>query len=1085
MSSTTRLLAINSNNLRRGVLHRRCLFNQQHSTTHGRCSKQGAQWSHNRSRFSSPSTLSRHFSSLPASNDADDTEKQHNTIRTTDTIVLPKLNLLSTLESSPFQATKTPAKNEDDATIEKVTDGTAEQAQTAEKAKPSLEELLKVDLFSQSWSGPDTERYQSSRYSQTYQRDDRSQSTYQRDDRSQTYQRENRSQTTYQRENRSQPYQRENRSQYQRENRNTSLHSFERNDRRPLRNSNPLGSSTPTYTPIYAAAAAPPSPEKTKLDTILQESNKLLQSLTNNNGSSTLQLMDFDGVMTKLSRFNSEMESKANDNNDERGFRRGYGQESSLKREAADKCIELLQALERNYDCILQHARPSDDVAPEDILPETKHSQLMPSASSYNHVLHTLAHSGKGQRVAAEASATLDRMLDRCRKYLEMTKDPSLPLPPPEPTIITFNSAIHAIAKSGAGSSGYMAEEVFSKMEEWHSQCRAQNESDENRLFYKGVAPDPRTLAVVLDAWANRDEVKGFAPERAESILNMAINRRRAYVKSVRGEDSDSYLESEVESDSFIDYDDDDIIEEEYVDEELATGEEVVQRSAEADLEVKEEATDNTEAEYLQPKESCEPFLRPNTVAFNTCINTWATCGRGRMAAVRTQELLSQMEAISESGELDLPDTDATDDIDSDESSFVDHSLRPNARSYSMVMKAWANVAKMERWSSEDAAEQCEDILNRMELRGASDVSVRPNLVAYVTTITAWSRTKAAHAPSRAEHILNRMIDLYYDGNDVELPSLEGDVEHAKHDAPFNAVITAYARSSDPNAAERAFAVLERLEVSPIAPTVFTYNAVMDVCAKHGDPERALQILEKMQALSVTPDSTSYDTILNAFARHDKSGSADRAWELLRQWEEERAAGDNDTFIPSQVGYSAVINGFAKVSGTEYGGMKTVKKAKEVYDRLIEQKKRGVIYGESDPVANSCFLNCCANIYGTRAERKEALILAIKAFEEMKRDPSLHGEPGQFTFGTMMKACSKLSADAAERNRLLESLFQQSCNRGLLSKSTLGQFLRHTPDEFSTKVILQMGGSKREIPPEWHRNVPGKHKPTPTERDRY
>mmetsp|Transcript_362 Transcript_362/g.766 ORF Transcript_362/g.766 Transcript_362/m.766 type:complete len:1073 (+) Transcript_362:98-3316(+) len=1072
MSSTTRLLAINSNNLRRGVLHRRCLFNQQHPTSHRRCSHQAAQWSshHNRSRFSSSSALSRHFSSLPASNDADDNEKQHTNIRTTDTIVLPKLNLLSALESNPFQATKTPAKKDD----AKVT-GTAEQAQIAEKAKPSLEELLKVDLFSQSWSGPDTERYRSSRYSQTYQRDDRSQ----------TYQRENRSQT-YQRENRSQTYQRENRSQYQRENRNTSLHSFERNDRRPLRNSNPLGSSTPTYAPTYAAAAAPPSAEKSKLDSILQESNKLLQSLTNNNGSSTLQLMDFDGVMTKLSRFNSEMESEANDNIDERVFRRGHGEKSSLKREAADKCIELLQALERNYDCILQHARPSDDVAPDDVLPETKHSQLMPSASSYNHVLHTLAHSGKGQRVAAEASATLDRMLDRCRKYLDMTKDPSLPLPPPEPTIITFNSTIHAIAKSGAGSSGYIAEEVFSKMEEWHSQCRVQNESDENRSFYKGVAPDARTLAVVLDAWANRDEVKGFAPERAESILNIAINRRRAYVKSVRGEDSDSsYLDSEVESDSFIDYDDD-IIEEEYVDEELATGEDDVQQSAEAELKVKEEATDDSEAEYLQSKESCGPFLRPNTVAFNTCINTWATCGRGRMAAVRTQELLSQMEAISESGELDLPDTiDADGDIDSDESSFVDHSLRPNARSYSMVMKAWANVAKMERWSSEDAAEQCEDILNRMELRGASDVSVRPNLVAYVTTITAWSRTKAAHAPSRAEHILNRMIDLYYDGNDVELPSLEGDVEHAKHDAPFNAVITAHARSSDPNAAERAFAVLERLEVSPIAPTVFTYNAVMDVCAKHGDPERALQTLEKMQALSVTPDSTSYDTILNAFARNDKSGSADRAWELLRQWEEERAAGENDTFIPSQVGYSAVINGFAKASGTEYGGMSTVKKAKEVYDRLIQQKEIGVIYGESDPVANSCFLNCCANIYGTRAERKEALILAIKAFEEMKKNPSLHGEPGQFTFGTMMKACSKLSADAAERNRLLESLFQQSCNRGLLSKSTLGQFLRHTPDEFSTKVILQMGGSKREIPPEWHRNVPGKHKPTPTERDRY
>ena len=126
-------------------------------------------------------------------------------------------------------------------------------------------------------------------------------------------------------------------------------------------------------------------------------------------------------------------------------------------------------------------------------------------------------------------------------------------------------------------------------------------------------------------------------------------------------------------------------------------------------------------------------------------------------------------------------------------------------------------------------------------------------------------------------------------------------------------------------------------------------------------------------------------------------------------------------------------------------------------------------------------LNCCANIYGTRSERREALIMAITAFEDMKKDPHLHGEPGQYTFGTMMKACSRLSGDAAEKNRLMESLFQQTCKRGLLSKSTLGQFLRHTPNHFNTKVILNMGGSKREIPSDWHRNVPKWQKPTPTE----
>lgn len=1066
--------------LRRSVLHRSCF---QHKS-----SVQSHSWplllkskacSHRSMRFASSSNMSRCFSSLP-SNDAED-EKQQEEVANIDTIILPKLDLLGEIEAiqlkenesspsgniiqkadeidqeavkeensniidssfqqqagtlekiydvlteSPFQQQGSTLENIDGVIIEN--DDSPDQKATvkSESPKPSLLDLLKTDLFVESWSGPVTDKYESSR----------------------------RSQTTPRKDDRAEPY------------------SLEAKDF--LWNSDSLleskgSKSTPT-----------PSPERTKLDNILQQSNELLDSLSKNDGSSTLQLMDFDNVMAQLSQFNSELESETNDDRVEKVWSQGHRENNSLKREAADKCAELLQALERNHDCMLQ----DDEVSSKTIPFETKHTQLVPNAASYNITLHTIAHSGKGQRVAMEASDILDRMLDRCNKYLEMDKGSSSSLPPPEPTIITFNSAIHAIAKSGADGAGFMAEEIFSKLEDWKSRCNTLNSSQDG--CYKGVEPNSRTLACLLDAWSNRDKVKAFSPERAESILNMAIHRRRAYVKSVRGEDYDSPIlsfDSQAETDHFID---DDVIVEEYVDEDFGEKESVVEKEdVGEELNLNEEATKTgIEMDIEQQNASCEPFLRPNTVAFNTCINAWATSGRGRMAAERTQELLSQMEAISESGELDLPDTDIDNDIGNDGSTLADHSLRPNVRSYSMVMKAWANVHKMERGSFEDAAEQCESILKRMEIRCASDISVRPNLVAYVTTITAWSRTNSAQAASRAENILNRMVDLYYDGDNIELPMLEGDLENAKHDAPFNSVITAYARSSDPNASERAFAVLERLEVSPIAPSVFTYNSVMDVCAKHGDPERALQLLDRMRDFSITPDDTSYDTVLNAFARHEESGSAERAWDLLRQWEEDSVSGEDTGFVPSRVSYSSVINGFAVASGKDYGGMHTVKKAKDVYDTLIDRTKNGAIYGDADPVANSCFLNCCANIYGTRSERREALIMAITAFEDMKKDPQLHGEPGQYTFGTMMKACSRLSGDAAEKNRLMESLFQQTCKRGLLSKSTLGQFLRHTPNHFNTKVILNMGGSKREIPSDWHRNVPKWQKPTPTEDNRY
>jgi len=233
-----------------------------------------------------------------------------------------------------------------------------------------------------------------------------------------------------------------------------------------------------------------------------------------------------------------------------------------------------------------------------------------------------------------------------------------------------------------------------------------------------------------------------------------------------------------------------------------------------------------------------------------------------------------------------------------------------------------------------------------------------------------------------------------------------------------------------------------------------------------------------MKGKNITPDSTSYDTVLNAFARDNKPGSAERAWDFLCQLEEERISGESN-FVPSSVSYATIINAFAQASGRENGGLSTVKKAQEIYEKLIDQMKEGIIYGRADPFANSCFLNCCANMRGTGSERKEALVIAITAFEEMKKRPDIIGEPNQYTFGTMMKVCARLSSNADEKNRLMESLFVQACKRGMLSKAVLGQFLRHTPSQLNMRVILSLGGTKREIPDTWYRNVPQKHWPAP------
>lgn len=809
--------------------------------------------------------------------------------------------------------------------------------ETAQRSKPSLSELLQTDIFTKSWAEPDREE-----------------------------------------------------SIHRRSELKHGRRSFRmnRSENRPSNSWTPSSGSAANEIPPSTSWHDDELPRQHSLaeieyNKILEQTNKLLEALTINDDSSTLQLRDFDKVMTQWSRFHVENSNSNHDGSD------ADSMVESLNKRASDQCMKLLDALERNYDSILDHAIEGF-AASSDVKSPPTHYHLMPNAASYNLALNALANSGKGQHVASEARSMLLRMLDRCQNYVDIIEREDgltfmkLPPPPFEPTSITFNSTLHAIAKSRAPGAGHLAEQVSFKMHEWRDSCNERKyrhgviddegmhvsdatdgetkpkpqkdlySPDNNpTCFYHGVVPNPRTLACVIDAWANTDA--SFAPERAEAILQLAINRRRAYVDSLTGRRSSDHLSKNYEhewSDAVL--------------EDLEVEEQAVDEDLELSLPV--------EAPPPSDVESLTPSLKPNTVAFNTCIHSWATSGKGREGALRAQELLLQLESLSESGELDLP-IDHPCGTNTDGNTEMDTSLKPNVRTYSMVMNAWANVAKVGRESGLDAASRCEDILMKMEVRGAIDSSIRPNLVAYVTSISAWANTKGVeYAASKAENILNRMIDLYYNEDTSELPQLDGDVMNANHDAPFNSVITAYARSSDTCAAERALAVLERLEASPIQPSTTSYNAVLDVCAKHGEPDRALEILDKMKTMSIPVDTTSYDTILNAFAKHDKAGSAERAYDFLRQLEQ---SSSESQFSPSAWSYATVINAFARASGKDYGGLHAVEKAKEIYNELVDKMTSGLIHGEADCYANSCLLNCCANIYGTRTEKRVALVTAV------------------------------------------------------------------------------------------------------------
>jgi hypothetical protein len=205
-----------------------------------------------------------------------------------------------------------------------------------------------------------------------------------------------------------------------------------------------------------------------------------------------------------------------------------------------------------------------------------------------------------------------------------------------------------------------------------------------------------------------------------------------------------------------------------------------------------------------QSIEKGHPPLKPNTEAFTACLRAWAASDRRQEGGHFAHRYFCSSYShcrIAVSYLDNIPDDDRRDVEGVDDAQ--DTGLTPNARTYSMVMNAWANASNAEQ--GRGAVSRCEVCLNKMERRGAVDSAVRPNLIACVTSITCWARTRCVvYATSRAENILNHMLDLYY---------------------------RCYARSSDPYGTEhrKNLTVPKRLLASPIRRSETPFNAMMDI----------------------------------------------------------------------------------------------------------------------------------------------------------------------------------------------------------------------------------------------------------------
>lgn len=260
----------------------------------------------------------------------------------------------------------------------------------------------------------------------------------------------------------------------------------------------------------------------------------------------------------------------------------------------------------------------------------------------------------------------------------------------------------------------------------------------------------------------------------------------------------------------------------------------------------------------------------PNTETFNFVMRGWTRCLKDEIVVKKVKGLLRLMESHQRNNPLDSP-------------------IRPDTKSYTLMMDALVRLAKMKARQRAGDNEfttnpsinglhemnEAKEILNYMhDLAEAGVEGVVPNTVSYNLLISGWAGLAEArhhNAPLHAEEILRAMFTHQDNGLTEAAPSR----------VSYEKVMLAWAGSGHPNAGKRAQWWLKKLwneaELQgdkDLLPTVMTYNIVIRALAKSEGALAAEKVLIDLGELyrnemspSLCPNSESFALVIQAWLR--------------------------------------------------------------------------------------------------------------------------------------------------------------------------------------------------------------------------
>ena len=334
--------------------------------------------------------------------------------------------------------------------------------------------------------------------------------------------------------------------------------------------------------------------------------------------------------------------------------------------------------------------------------------------------------------------------------------------------------------------------------------------------------------------------------------------------------------------------------------------------------------------------------------------------------------------------------------------SVMERGVLPDRACFNAVITQWS------RSQSSQAGQRAEALWRRMKL----EQNIDPDVVTYNALMECW-RSVAARRPESADRALSILRHMQQQQHQGEEQTWRTKSTVKPNSISYTTCIWAFAAAKQPEKAEQVFRELEEAAMndSTIQPNLISYCALISAWAKVENPRKAQAIFDvlvsrssaaagKDQNTSFRPNTAVYSALLHAWAT---AGEVERSVAILQQMCDDYAAGKNDSAMPDERCFSAVIGALSRSKHPD-----AAPQAEDCLSKMQEMADGGLDHVRPNIYTYQGVISAWANSdLPIAAERAEELLERLKQLYYEEGDARCR--PNVIAYTNTLRAWSRVS----------------------------------------------------------------------------